>query len=134
MAALGGLIAVTSTIVSTASNTVPASNLGEDLRSITADAVKPAECAGIALTTIVADGTAANDLVLGTSAGDSIRGRQGEDCVLAGAGADTLRGGTGDDILLGQAGDDHLIGNPGIDVCRGGAGTDTFQSCETEIP
>lgn len=122
------------TSVVTASNTVPASNLGEDVQPITANDLKPLECAGLNLTAVVAAGTAGNDLVVGTGAGDTVSGRQGADCILAGAGADTLRGDQGNDVLLGQAGNDRLFGGGGINVCYGGAGTDTFKKCETQIP
>ncbi len=125
---------MTATSVVTASNTVPASNLGEDIQPITANDVKPLECAGLNLTAVVTAGTSGNDLVVGTGAGETVRGRQGTDCILAGAGADTLRGDSGSDVLLVQAGNDHLVGGGGSDVCYGGAGTDTFNNCETQIP
>ncbi|MGI9658912.1 MAG: hypothetical protein ACR2OD_08385, partial [Gaiellaceae bacterium] len=95
------LIVVASSAL-TASNTVPASNLGEDLRSITANDVKPVECAGISLTAIVTNGTAANELVLGTAGAETnLRGRRGDDCILGGAGNDTIRANRDNDVLLG---------------------------------
>lgn len=133
-ATLALLISVVATSTLTASNSVPATNLGEDVRSITANDVKPVECAGITLTTIVTDGTNANDLVLGTGAGESLRGRRGDDCMLGGGGDDTLRGNRENDVLLGQGGDDRLSGGLETDVCYGGPGFDTFDgSCETQV-
>jgi Ca2+-binding RTX toxin-like protein len=125
---------VTATSVVTASNSVPASNLDEDVQSITANDLKPLECAGLNLTAVVTAGTAGNDLVVGTGAGDTVSGRQGADCIVAGAGADTLRGDQGNDVLLGQAGNDRLFGGGGTDVCYGGGGSNTFKKCETQIP
>ena len=125
---------VVATSAITASNTVPPSNLGEDLRSITADDLKPVECASLTLTAVVTTGTGANDLVLGTASDDSpLRGRQGDDCILGGAGDDNLRGNRENDILLGQAGDDRHTGGRHTDECYGGAGTDTFATCETQV-
>jgi Ca2+-binding RTX toxin-like protein len=102
----------------TAANNVPATNVGRIQQAITADDLKPAACAGIALTTVVAgtNGTNGNDLLLGSGAAATLKGNNGNDCIVGGAGNDSLNGG------------------PGTDVCIGGPGTDTFNaSCETQI-
>ena len=98
-------------------NAVPATNATRYSVAITADALKPASCAGITLTTLVigVTGTAGDDLLLGTANADTMNGGQGNDCILGGGGDDTLKGG------------------PGTDVCIGGPGIDTFSNCETQL-
>jgi Ca2+-binding RTX toxin-like protein len=111
---LVALVAV-SVVTLTASNSVPATRLDDARTVVTANALKPPECAALNLTSIVVGGvtlgTGSNGLVLGTSGPDTLRGRGGEDCIVAGAG------------------NDRLIGGGGFDVCIGGPGTDTFSSC-----
>ena len=101
----------------TASNTVPATNVGSQSFAIGAQDLAPPQCAGMGLTAIVTNlnGSGANELVLGTAGADSITARGGNDCVVGGDGDDTLNGGAG------------------TDVCIGGPGTDTFSGCETQI-
>lgn len=110
-----------------AGNTVPGTRLGQDLRGIVANDLKPTECASLNLTNIVTGtgtvtGTSGNDLVLGGPNADSLDGEAGADCILAGGGDDTIDGGTD------------------TDVCIGGPGNDTFvrtllliHTCETRI-
>ena len=105
------------------SNSVPGTHVGRWTQAITANALKPAACAALNLTAILAcpaaggtcRGTAANELILGSPNVDTITGRGGADCILGGAG------------------NDSITGNNGTDVCIGGPGTDTFTSCETQI-
>lgn len=106
-----------------ASNTLPASSVGEHTQAITLNDLKPAACAALNLTNlIVGNGNidpgpfnSTNDLILGGLDGQTIRGRGGDDCILGGGG------------------DDDLRGDGGTDVCIGGPGTDTFHSsCETQ--
>ena len=102
----------------TANNVVPGTKAGQSATAITADALKPAACAGITLTTVVSGvtGTSGNDLLLGTSGIDVMSGGNGDDCIVGGGGADTIDGGAGND------------------VCIGGPGTDIFLlTCETQI-
>lgn len=105
----------------TAGNTVPASMAGESSVAITANTLKPPECSGITVTTILIGSTLVNgsnesELILGSSGLDTISGSGGDDCILGGAGTDVITGGSG------------------TDVCIGGPGTDTFPSgCETQI-
>ena len=104
----------------TAANGVPTTYLGDRQAAVTANDLKPAECAGLNLDAIrTANGNGnqgRNALVLGTPAGD------------------TLVGGSGDDCLVGGDGDDVLRGNSGFDVCVGGPGADTFHvSCEIRV-
>jgi Ca2+-binding RTX toxin-like protein len=102
-------------LVLTAANMVPATNAGQSVRLIGVNDLKPPECSGLALTTLVIglNGTAGADLQLGTAAGETLNGNGGNDCILGGGGNDTIRGGAG------------------TDVCIGGPGTDTFATCET---
>ena len=101
-----------------AANSVPATTVGQIQVPIGANDLKPPECAGINLTTIVVGvtGTNGSDLVLGTAAGETVKGNGGDDCLVAGGGNDALNGGAG------------------TDVCVGGPGTDSFNgTCETQI-
>ena len=101
-----------------AANSVPATTVGQIQVPIGANDLKPPECAGINLTTVVAGvtGTNGSDLVLGTAAGETVKGNGGDDCLVAGGGNDALNGGAG------------------TDVCIGGPGTDSFNgTCETQI-
>jgi Ca2+-binding RTX toxin-like protein len=102
----------------TAGNSVSGGKVGQTSVAITADTLKPPECAGITLTTVVigATGSSGNDLLLGTSGVDVMSGGNGNDCILGGGGADTIDGGAGTDVC---------IGGPGIDVL--------LPTCETAI-
>ena len=116
------VVAVCACGVLAASSVVPASHAGRNAQSITANTLKPVQCAALSLTGIrVGSGTfndtAASNLVLGSAGVDAIRGLGGSDCILGGAGNDSLRG------------------DGGTDVCIGGPGTDSFHpSCETQVP
>ena len=113
LAGLGVLV-----VAFAATNTVPATNVGQVQARIGANDLKPAACAALNLTTVVVGttGTSGNDLVLGTAAGETLKGNGGDDCIVAGDGNDSLNGGAGND------------------VCIGGPGTDSFNgTCETQI-
>jgi Ca2+-binding RTX toxin-like protein len=104
----------------TATNTVASSRLGGGGAGVSANDLKPVECAALDLELVRAGGGGggggANTLVLGTSGNDNLVGAAGDDCLLGGPGNDVLRG------------------NSGVDVCVGGPGNDSFhQSCETRI-
>lgn len=104
-----------------ATNSVPSSHLTDQSRPITANDLKPSQCAALNLTEIVVgsgkfSGTNANELILGGPDADTIDGKGGSDCILGGGGNDDIDGGSG------------------TDVCIGGPGTDTFSRCETQIP
>jgi|SRR5215211_1775785 len=119
MLGLFALIVVSVVSAFAAGINVPASNVGQQSVSVTAEDIKPAACGALYLTNIVSGsgtltGTAANDLIIGS------------------AGADTIDGAGGDDCILGSGGDDALSGQEGNDVCLGGAGNDTFTDCEVE--
>lgn len=117
LAALGLLLLALEGVIAAvaASNTVPASGLADEAVAITANALKPAACAGLNLTAIVA--------------GDGpLLGEPGGTLMLGGAGDDTLTGQDSDDCILGGGGDDTLVGGGGNDVCIGGPGTDTLDA------
>jgi Ca2+-binding RTX toxin-like protein len=124
LALVGALTASLITAL-TATNSVPATRADHNLLSIGPNDLKPAECAGITVTTLLPgsgtfSGTGASELVLG------------------GSGADTITAGGGDDCILGGGGNDSIRGESGTDVCIGGPGIDTFGilgsgGCETEI-
>lgn len=104
-----------------AANTVPVTGVGISTLPITANALKPAECAGLNLVDILAGG---GTIIAGGSS----------TLVLGSAGDDNLVGGAGDDCIVGGPGNDSLKGNGGNDVCVGGPGADFFApNCETII-
>jgi Ca2+-binding RTX toxin-like protein len=124
IAARVALVAFLSLVVATttgllASNSLPATKLGQNATAVTANGLKPADCASISLTnTVIGSGTVAgssgNDLVLGSSGSDIIDGGAGDDCIVGGAGSDTITGGLGTDVCIGSA-------------------TTTFVTCETTV-
>jgi Ca2+-binding RTX toxin-like protein len=116
LAVAAGVVPVASILG--AGTTVPVSRVTRYQVATTANTLKPTQCAGITLTTVVAGvtGTAAADLLLGSSAANSMSGGNGNDCILGGGGNDTINCGSGTDVAL------------------GGLGTDTFNAnCETRI-
>jgi Ca2+-binding RTX toxin-like protein len=113
------VLAVAATTGVLASNSLPATKLGQAGAAISANALKPADCGSLDLSNVTVGsgtfaGTADDDLILGASGADDIVGGDGDDCVVGGAGADTITGGAGNDVCI-------------------GSGNATFASCETEI-
>ena len=114
LVAIAGVLVLLTGWALTAANVVPATALDDLRRAISANELKPAECAGVLLAGVGPGG--GGRLILGTPRNDK------------------LNGGGGDDCILGGAGNDELKGNPGFDVCIGGPGLDTFHaSCEIRI-
>lgn len=107
-------------VASTATNVIEASRAGQQNRPITANDLKPPECAALDLQEIRVAGGGGGaghaGLVLGRSGDDRLIGGGGPDCILGGAGDDSINAGGGDDI------------------CIGGPGVDTFKNCETVYP
>ena len=138
VAASAALVLVSVVSAYAAANSVPRSKVVDYRTPITANTLKPAECAGISLTNVITgqgdiNGTNGNDLLLGSSSADSIRGNNGNDCIVGGAGEDDLRGQGGNDVLLGGGDSDQLDGGAGTDVCyRGGGDNDAYDGCEQE--
>lgn len=146
LAALTTAVLVGAPTANTASSTVPAGRASNTADAVTADALKPAACAGISLTALVyGSGTisgaagAVNELITASAGNDTITAGDGDDCVLAGGGVDLVSGEAGNDVLLGGPGDDHIAGNAGDDTldggtefdrCYGGAGTNDVSNCE----
>jgi hypothetical protein len=86
----------------TASNAVPATNIGQFSQAITPAQLEPAECisGGVTATSIVGgtgtvNATAANQLILGSSAVDSLTDTFGSGCLVGGAGSDSFQGKNG---------------------------------------
>jgi Ca2+-binding RTX toxin-like protein len=86
----------------TASNTVPATNIGQFTQAITPVQLEPAECisGGVTVTSIVSgtgtvNGTAANQLILGSNAVDTITDTFNTGCLVGGSGSDTFTGKNG---------------------------------------
>jgi Ca2+-binding RTX toxin-like protein len=106
-----------------ATNVVPVTYLSNQALPVNANTIKPAECSGITLTTVVycsagvnCNGTNADELIIGSPAADIIQGKGGNDCILGGGG------------------DDDITGSQAKDVCIGGDGlNDIFTKCETVI-
>ncbi len=107
-------------VASTATNVIEASRAGQQNRPITANDLKPPECAALDLQEIRVAGGGGGaghaGLLLGRSGDDRLIGGGGRDCILGGAGDDSINAGGGDDI------------------CIGGPGIDTFKNCETVYP
>ena len=120
-------VAVT-TVALTATSTVPASRAGSTTAAVTANTLKPSQCAALTLGgTKTGSGTitvvlTTAWLILGSAGVDTVTGGNLADCILGGGGNDSIGGGGGNDWINGGA---------GTDVCIGGAGTDTFLNCET---
>lgn len=119
MFGLLALILVSITSAFAAGLSVSDSNVGQRSIAVTAEDIKPDNCASLYLTTIVSgsgilSGTSANDLIIGSTGVDTIDGLGGNDCILGGGG------------------DDLIAGSDGMDICLGGSGTDTFTTCEVE--
>lgn len=154
-------LAIGATVVTAAASTVavPTGSVTDVSSAVTADDLKPVECAAITLTSVVSGsgtfagaGGTVNELITGSAGVDVISGNGGDDCILAGggddtvngngevdvilgqAGNDTLNGDAGNDELFGGAGDDGLDGGAGTDTCTGGGDAgDTYTSCETQL-
>lgn len=110
-----------SVVAFTAANAVPASSAGRTQQAITVDDLKPDDCAGITVTTLL------------VGAG-TITGTSDDELIIGSPGVDTIDGDKGDDCILGGGGNDSLRGSQQKDVCIGGPGIDTFHAtCETQI-
>jgi Ca2+-binding RTX toxin-like protein len=118
VAPLVGLVALTG-FATTATIVVEASLLGFGAAAITANHLKPPECAALDLGEIRppqgGGGAGGPALTLGTPGNDRIVTGGKSDCVLGGGGNDSINAGGG------------------FDVCIGGPGTDTFRGCEVEF-
>src|SRR5690242_6352420 len=130
-ASLVVLVAISVIFALSAANTVPSTKIGSLTTTVNANALKPTECASLALTRIVilARGDVPNnnaELIIGTSAGETINGAGGVDCILGGGGNDDLQGGNGKDVLMGGPGNDTVDGGGGTDDLYGNDGDDTL--------
>ncbi|MEL7237711.1 MAG: hypothetical protein AAGK78_02525, partial [Planctomycetota bacterium] len=87
--------------------------------------------------TVIIDGGAGNDTIIGGSATDFLNGGEGDDSLvggdsgdllLGGAGNDNIDAGNGNDVVGGGDGDDVILGGDGWDLIAGNAGNDHIQS------
>ena len=100
-----GAVATTGVL---ASNSLPATKLGQAAAAVTSNELKPSDCSSVNVTSLVTGlgtitGTGGNDLVLGTSGIDVMNGGAGDDCIIGGAGLDAITGGLGTDVCIGSA-------------------------------
>ncbi len=79
-------------------------------------------------------GGTGNDLLQGEGGDDLLRGGEGDDTLEGGVGNDVLRGGEGDDRLEGGSGNDSLYGEQGADHLDGGSGDDSGFFLATDEP
>ena len=87
--------------------------------SVTAEKVKPPECAGVTLVDIrTGDGDGNNNLILGSAGNDTINGQGGSDCILGVDGNDTIYG-DGNNLLFATGSDDIILGGNGNDTMYG---------------
>lgn len=82
-----------------AGNVVPETGVDDEMvqNPVTANDLKPAECASLNLSNVVEGsgafvGTAGNDLILGSAGVDKIAGHGGDDCIVGGGDNDILYG------------------------------------------
>jgi Ca2+-binding RTX toxin-like protein len=133
---LGGFALIVLAIVlavqaAAATNIISASAVADDTFPITANDIKPPECAALNLTSIIAGngsvtGTNNATLIFGGPGNDRLKGGNGDDCIVGGDGNDELTGNNGNDVLIGGNGNDTLIGKNDDDTLYGGPGSDTF--------
>ena len=118
------ILALMSIVSAFAANiTVPTTHLTNQASPVSANTLKPAQCSGITVTTIlycpagggICNGTNADELIIGSPNVDAIQGKSGSDCIVGGDG------------------DDDITGSQAKDVCIGGPGNDTLKKCETAI-
>lgn len=113
------LLVMCVTAAFTASSIVAASRAAIGTFTVTANNLKPSQCAALNLTRVRGIGSP------GGTAGASL--------FVGNAANNTMVGGSSSDCIVGGAGNDAINGAGGTDVCLGGAGTDTFTNCETAI-
>ncbi len=107
-----------------AENVIQPSTIGYTIVPITANQLKPPECASLDLTSYI--------VITGAGA---IHGTDGNDLILGSAGMDMIHAGAGDDCIVGGGGGDQIFGDAGNDVCIGGGDNkDKFHDCETVVP
>jgi len=106
--AVMAVVTVTNRSFLTATGQVPVTYVAALQQTITANSLKPAQCATLSLTNLVTgsgdfSGTGGADLILGGPAAQTIKGSGGGDCIVGGGGADRLQGQGGGDICIGNA-------------------------------
>jgi len=119
-------------LVVTPVSTLPYGDVGNRLQGL--DPSNPASGSQFAYQNVVnqhysgtAEGTFANDLLVGSDGASTITGGAGRDTALGRDGNDAVSGGDGDDFLYGQKGMDTLTGGEGNDLLDGGADVDMVE-------
>lgn len=126
MVAVGLLVIVASSTgwSFAAENIIQPSTIGYASVPITANQLKPPECAFLDLTNYI--------VIVGNGA---IQGTDGNDLILGSAGKDNIHGNGGDDCIVGGGGGDQIFGDAGNDVCIGGGDKkDKFHDCTVIVP
>ena len=89
---VGGMCVLASVVSGVAaSNSMPSTRASDLTATITANDLKPPECASISLSVVVtisAPATSASSLVLGTGASETYTAGNGSNCILGGGGSD----------------------------------------------
>ena len=107
-----------------AQNVIQPSTISYASVPITANQLKPPQCAMLDLTNYI--------VIVGNGA---IHGTNGNDLILGSSGKDNIHGNGGDDCIVGGGGGDQIFGDVGNDVCIGGGDNkDKFHDCETVVP
>ena len=119
--------ATTTFVVPTSSLTVNAGGGNDTVTFNSADdALVPNDASIMNSQSVVINGDAGNDILIGAAAlNDVMNGGTGEDVVNGRGGNDTLGGDADNDVLLGGGGDDNLFGGDGDDRVKGQGGTDS---------
>jgi Ca2+-binding RTX toxin-like protein len=115
------VVAVTTTWSFAADNTVPETSIGYASVPITANDLKPPQCANLDLTYLF--------VITGNGA---IHGTDSNDLIIGSPGKDNIHAGAGDDCIVGGGGDDQIFGDDGTDVCIGDSKS-KFHDCEMII-
>ncbi len=107
-----------------AENIVEPSVIGNGSIPITANQLKPPQCAALDLTNYI--------VITGNAA---IHGTAGNDLILGSPGKDNIHADSGNDCIVGGGGGDQIFGDDGYDVCIGGGDNkDKFHDCEVVVP
>jgi Ca2+-binding RTX toxin-like protein len=116
----------TTFVVPTGSLTINAGD-GNDTVSFSSadDALVPNDSSNVNSQTVVINGDAGADILVGSTFNDVMNGGAGNDVLNGRAGNDTLGGDADNDTLLGGGGNDDLFGGDGEDRIKGQGGTDS---------
>ena len=130
---LVGLLLLSIFTAQASSVRVPQSSLGRSSRAITANDLKPSQCAGLNLAAVSGNGiNGTATLILGTSALDTLTGASASDCIVGGGGFDFLNGNSGAQTILIAGTGGGWLQNAAICYAPAGAFA-LFSNCGTII-